>query len=198
MHRMLLIESAVRGLLYVNGQFCGPLEEGGQAFPAGGRAEIYIQLFPFGAGAAPLGVQMHLHAEGVALLDPQDCAFALVWPDGVVQLELRMPQQAEEAGRQQAASGVLLRYLALRLAGDERAGAMLMRPQDAPPQEALSAYHAAVPLRFFSDAPERFDDRAGLVCRVAPNIARIDAALAVTVPAGQGRRLIERIEILRQ
>jgi len=198
MHRMLLIERAVRGLLYVNGQFCGPLEEGGQAFPAGGKAEIYIQLFPFGAGAAPLCVQLHLQAEGIVLLSPQDCAFALLWPDGMIQLELRMPQQPDEEGKQQAASGVLLRYLALRLAGDERAGMMLMRPQDAPPQEALAGYHAAVPLRFFPDAPERFDDRAGLVCRIAPNIARIDAALAVTVPAGQGRRLIERIEILRQ
>ena len=39
--------------------------------------------------------------------------------------------------------------------------------------------------------------RAGLVRRIADNIAVIDAALAVTTPAGQGRRLIESINILR-
>lgn len=44
--------------------------------------------------------------------------------------------------------------------------------------------------------PERFDERAGLVTRLAPNIARVNAALAVTVPTGQGRRMIERIEVM--
>ena len=63
-------------------------------------------------------------------------------------------------------------------------------PPERPP------YDAAVPLRL---APlrsgERFDERAGLVRRLAPNVARVDAALAVTVPAGQGRRRIETIEV---
>ena len=45
-------------------------------------------------------------------------------------------------------------------------------------------------------APERFDERAGLVVRLAPNIARVNAALAVTVPTGQGKRLIEQIEVM--
>ena len=48
----------------------------------------------------------------------------------------------------------------------------------------------------FAAAPERFDERAGLVTRLAPNIARVNAALAVTVPTGQGRRMIERIEVM--
>ena len=30
----------------------------------------------------------------------------------------------------------------------------------------------------------------------APNIARVNAVLAVTVPTGQGRRMIERIEVI--
>jgi len=54
-----------------------------------------------------------------------------------------------------------------------------------------------VPLRFAPlRAPERFDERAGLVVRLAPNIARVNAALAVTVPTGQGKRLIEQIEVM--
>ena len=54
-----------------------------------------------------------------------------------------------------------------------------------------------VPLRFAPlHAPERFDERAGLVTRLAPNIARVNAVLAVTVPTGQGRRMIERIEVM--
>jgi len=32
--------------------------------------------------------------------------------------------------------------------------------------------------------------------RLAPNIARVNAALAVTVPTGQGKRLIEQIEVI--
>ena len=63
--------------------------------------------------------------------------------------------------------------------------------------EGLPAYDAVVPLRFAPlHAPERFDERAGLVTRLAPNIARVNAALAVTVPTGQGRRMIERIEVI--
>ena len=54
MGHVLFIESRTPGILMVNGQFCGPLEGDGQAFPAGKDAEIYIQLFPFSAGAMPL------------------------------------------------------------------------------------------------------------------------------------------------
>ena len=52
------------------------------------------------------------------------------------------------------------------------------------------------------ETPETFTCRVTrqhwrLLRRAAENVAFVDAALAVTVPAGQGRRLIERIEILR-
>ena len=74
------------------------------------------------------------------------------------------------------------------------ADALLMHPAAA---KGLPAYDAVVPLRFAPlRAPERFDERAGLVVRLAPNIARVNAALAVTVPTGQGKRLIEQIEVM--
>lgn len=201
MHRTLLIESRARGLLYVGGQFCGPLEEEGQAFPAGENAEIYIQLYPFGEGM-PLTAALMLREGRIEALFPQQNCYALVWPDGVIQLELRTQaasaQDEAEQAQRTAASGVLLRYLMLRLAGDERAQQLLMRPQDAGSMPRLDEYSAAVPLRFAPvSADERYDERAGLVRRTAENIACVDAALAITSPAGIGRRMIERVEILR-
>ena len=159
MVQMLMIESGVRGLLMVNGQFCGPVDGEGQAFPAGQSAEIYMQLFPFDESAAPLTAELRLREGRIERLEPRTRCFALVWPDGVIQLELR--------------------------------------PQDEVQAPDLSGYHAAVPLRFAPlAASERFDERAGLVRRIADNVAQVDAALAITSPAGQGRRLIERMEIL--
>ena len=197
MRHVLLIESAASGVLFVNGQFCGPMEREGQAFPMGKSAEVYIQLFPFGE-AAPLTAMLHMRDGQIVRLEPQDNAYALLWPDGIVQLELRVHSQMEAAPQEgQMPSGALLRYLSLRLAGDPQAQRLWLRAQDEQSAPDLSAYHAAVPLRFAPpSAPERFDDRAGLVRRISDNIAVIDAALAATSLAGQGRRLLEHIEIL--
>ena len=197
MRKVLAIESATRGVLVVNGCFCGPLGSEGQAFPAGDDAEIYIQFFPFEPGSAPLTAAMELRGGRIARLEPQDACYALLWPDGLIQLELRplgANTPAQESAREQAVSGALLRYLSLRLNGDAQARTLLMNPA----QEArLPAYDAVVPLRFAPlTAPQRFDERAGLVRRLAPNVARVDAALAVTSPAGQGHRLIERIAVM--
>lgn len=195
MHLTLLIESAVRGVLFVNGQFCGPMEPEGHAFPMGRNAEVYIQLFPFGQ-AAPLTAALIMRDGKVESLAPQENAFALCWPDGIVQLELRAAGQMQEEKPGAAVSGVLLRYLLLRLAGDAQAARLWLRAQDEQNAPDLSMYSAAVPLRFAPlSAPDRFDDRAGLVRAILPNAAVVDAALAITSPAGQGRRLIERIEI---
>ena len=197
MHQTLLIESGAQGLLFVNGQFCGPMEREGQAFAAGRNAEIYIQLFPFGEGA-PLAVSLRLCDGRIERLEPQENAFALVWPDGIIQLELRMHSQDDlPAQPGDAAHGTLLRYLNMKLSGDAQAARLWLREMDEQSAPDMSAYHAAVPLRFAPlSVPGRFDERAGLVRRVLPNAAVVDAALAVTVPAGQGRRLLERIEIL--
>ena len=116
-----MIESAARGVLFVNGQFCGPLEEGGQAFPASPEAEIYVQLFPFSGKAAPLTVAMRLRGGEIERLEPQEHAYALLWPDGILELELRPEWPGETPAPQEtqtAASGTLLRYLTMRLAGD--------------------------------------------------------------------------------
>lgn len=198
MHRILLIESAVRGLLYVNGQFCGPLEEDGQAFPMGRDAEIYIQLIPFDEHVRPLAAELHTGGGAISRLSPGERCYALVWPDGIIQLELRPEGSPDaEGGREAAAGSTLLRYLAMLLRGDAQAMQLLLRPQEMPAPE-LEGYEAVVPLRFAPlAAGELFDERAGLVRRVLDNAAAVDVALAVTVPAGQGRRLIERVKVIR-
>ncbi|HIU15408.1 MAG TPA: hypothetical protein IAC49_03045 [Candidatus Ventricola intestinavium] len=196
MHRILWIESAVDGVLMVNGCFCGPVDAQGQAFPAAEDAEIYIQLFPFQRGIQPLTVALELKNGGIEQLHPKESAYALIWPDGVIQLELRADGEDAQAQAEavEVAPSALLRYLTLRLAGDERAAQLQMRPQD---RISLPDYDAVVPLRFSPlRTQERFDERAGLVRRLEENVARVDTALAITSPAGQGHRLIERIEIV--
>src|SRR5699024_6901551 len=93
MHRVVWIESATRGVLVVNGCFCGPVDAQGQAFPASENAEIYMQLFPLAPGAQPVTVELVLEKGGIAKLSPQDSAYALIWPDGIIQLELRAQGQ---------------------------------------------------------------------------------------------------------
>lgn len=197
MRRTLLIESAMQGLLYMNGQFCGPMEREGQVFPTGENAEVYIQLFPFGEGM-PLAAALVLRQGKIERLEPQENVFALIWPDGVIQLELRMQSQADlPAQPGDTAHGTLLRYLNMKLSGDTQALLLWLRAQDEQSAPDLTGYDAAVPLRFAPlSAPDRFDDRAGLVRRISENVAVIDTALAITSPAGQSRRLLERIEIL--
>lgn len=197
MRKTLLIESAGDGVLVVNGQFCGPMEREGQAFPCGENEEVYIQLFPFGE-SMPLAAKLLLRGGKVAALEPQENCFALLWPDGIIQLELRMAAQehAQEQARK-AAPNVLMQYLNMQLSGDAQARLLLMQ-QDGRIAPDLSEYHAVVPLRFAPlEVDERYDMRAGLVRRIAPNVACVDAALGMTVPLGQGRRMIEKIEILR-
>ena len=185
MRCMLCIQCAIRGLLTINGQFCGPVDGDGQTFPTARDAEIFIEYMPLTENAKPMALELVLEQGKVSRIEPAPHGYALIWPDGLIQLELRpeAPDMPEAGETEQAAPNVLLRYLTMLM----RAGAA----------EGLPAYDAVVPLRFAPlHAPERFDERAGLVTRLAPNIARVNAALAVTVPTGQGRRMIERIEVM--
>lgn len=197
MRKILLIESAGDGLLFVNGQFMGPMEREGQAFPCGQNEEIYVQLFPFGE-CMPLTARLILKDGQIASLEPRENCFVLLWPGGIIQLELHMQGRERETAQEgPSMPNVLLQYLNMRLVGDEQAQVLLMQ-QDERGIPDLSEYHAAVPLRFVPlEAHGRFDIQAGLVRRIAPNIACVDAALAMTVPVGQGRQRIERIEIVR-
>ena len=197
MHRILYIESACRGLLMVNGQFCGPLEGEGQAFPMGNYLEAYIQFFPFKEGVMPVTAALQMRGGQLIRLEPEEKCFALIWPDGVIQLEIRAEEEQEKLrdAAQSVAADTLLRYLTMKIASDDNAVHLLMQGAS---DIDTAAYTAAVPLRFAPESvSDRYDERAGLVRRILPNAAVVDAAFASTVPAGQGRRMIEKIEILR-
>ena len=111
MRSMLHIQCAVRGLLTVNGQFCGPVDGGGQTFPAAQDAEIFIEYMPLAQSAAPLALELVLAGGEIVRLEPAARGYALLWPDGVIQLELRpdAPGEPETGEAEQAAQSVLLR-----------------------------------------------------------------------------------------
>lgn len=192
MRPMLRIESRQDGVLLINGVFCGPVGEG-QTFPAGRDAEVYVQLFPYGE-EAPLTAYLQLRAGRIETLAPQENAYALMWPGGVMQMELRgkrerekTPQSEETApeegrpkgeSRDEALLAVLMRMLA-----QERAGS-----------GELAEYEAAVPLRFGTGRAEGWvNAQAGLLRREAENVAAVDAAMA---RLEEGGRLV-RMEIRR-
>ena len=73
-----MIESAARGVLMVNGCFCGPLDAQGQAFPASDNAEVYIQFFPFAQGSMPLTAALELRGGQIVRLEPEEACYALL------------------------------------------------------------------------------------------------------------------------
>ena len=81
----------------------------------------------------------------------------------MIQLELRpdAPDEPETGETEQAAQSVLLRYLTMRLAGDAAADAADASGRG---RWVCPRMTRLVPLRFAPlHAPERFDERAGLV-----------------------------------
>lgn len=108
---------------------------------------------------------MVLQNGSIARLEPETVGYALLWADGVIQLEIHpeTDEQPDEQAQEQAAQTVLLRYLSMRLVGAADAAALLMEPHAA---DRLPRYDAVVPLRFAPlKAPERFDQCAGIVTR---------------------------------
>ena len=141
MRCMLCIQCAIRGLLTINGQFCGPVDGEGQTFPTARDAEIFIEYMPLTENAKPMALELALEQGKVSRIEPAPHGYALIWPDGLIQLELRpeAPDMPEVGETEQAAPNVLLRYLTMRLAGDAGADALLMRAGAA---EGLPAYDA--------------------------------------------------------
>ena len=110
MRSMLHIQCAVRGLLTVNGQFCGPVDGEGQTFPTARDAEIFIEYMPLTENAKPMALELALEQGKVSRIEPAPHGYALIWPDGLIQLELRpeAPDMPEAGETEQAAPNVLL------------------------------------------------------------------------------------------
>ena len=60
MRCMLCIQCAIRGLLTINGQFCGPVDGEGQTFPTARDAEIFIEYMPLTENAKPMALELAL------------------------------------------------------------------------------------------------------------------------------------------
>lgn len=107
-----LHSGAIRGLLTINGQFCGPVDGEGQTFPTARDAEIFIEYMPLTENAKPMALELALEQGKVSRIEPAPHGYALIWPDGLIQLELRpeapdMPEAGEtEQGRAECAAAL--------------------------------------------------------------------------------------------
>ena len=196
MRPVLRIESERDGVLLINGVFCGPIGEG-QTYPASRDTEIYLQVFPYGE-EAPLTACLLLRGGRIETLTPQKSAYALMWPGGVMQVELRgrereegreaseekreeatlYEKQPKDESRDNVLQSVLTRMLAGKQAGDAQ----------------LAQYEAAVPLiAGRTETAIWANAQAGLLRREKENVAAVDTALARVEEDGR----ITRLEIRR-
>ncbi len=87
MFPVLIIACARPGLLYVNGAFCGELTEE-QIFPVRPDGRVYVEYRALSEPAFPLAVALDLKDGQVQPGFPLS-AYAVQWPDRVIELELR-------------------------------------------------------------------------------------------------------------
>lgn len=88
MYPMLQVQ-APDGLIYLNGRFCG--EAGGSGLPLTRDGTVYLEYRPFSGRGEGLALRLSLKAGSLTDGLPEE-AFAVQWPDGLIQLELRLPQ----------------------------------------------------------------------------------------------------------
>ncbi len=84
---VLIVQCAQPGLLYVNGAFCGELSEP-QMLPVRPEGRVYVEFRALEGPAFPLAVALELR-EGRLVGAPPSSAYAVQWPDRVIELELR-------------------------------------------------------------------------------------------------------------
>lgn len=84
---LLRIQSHTPGLLTVNGQFCGRVDDSPHTYITHADDCGYLMLTPLTDGFLPLAREIRLRAH--QLLAPPEGVYALQWPEGVCQLELR-------------------------------------------------------------------------------------------------------------
>lgn len=65
------IQCAIRGLLTINGQFCGPVDGDGQTFPTARDAEIFIEYMPLTENAKPMALELALEQGKVGRIEPR-------------------------------------------------------------------------------------------------------------------------------
>ena len=89
---MLLIQSKTPGLLTVNGQFCGRVDESAQTFMTHRDERVYLSFSPFDSAYLPLTRELQLSNDTPSA--PAEGLYALVWPEHICQLELQAAARA--------------------------------------------------------------------------------------------------------
>lgn len=84
---MLLVQSQTPGLLTINGQFCGRVDEAAHTYMTHRDERAYLSFCPFDDAFLPLTREIHI--AGDQLLSPAQGLYALMWPENICQLELR-------------------------------------------------------------------------------------------------------------
>lgn len=84
---MLLIQSNTPGLLTLNGQFCGRVDDSPHTYLTHRDDRGYLAFMPYNDAYLPLVREIHLQDD--QLSPPDEGLYALQWPESVCQLELR-------------------------------------------------------------------------------------------------------------
>lgn len=117
MQPVLVIESPVSGLVYVNGRLIGEVSEnGGVSLPVAPWGAVYVEHRPLTTGYLPIARRITLSAGRpvVEALEAQSGVAAVCWPGGVIDLELT-PERvdaAPERAQQAQVEDFFLRLLA--------------------------------------------------------------------------------------
>lgn len=113
---MLLIQSNTPGLLHINGQFCGRVDESPHTYLTRTDDRGYLSFQPFSDDMTPLAREICIQQD--QLLAPDSGLYALQWPEGVCQIEIRpasyahstatessIPPQAQDLVKRPAPNG---------------------------------------------------------------------------------------------
>ena len=92
----MLTVTGAPGIVYLNGIFCG--ETGAAALPMGMRGVQYLELRPFDPDTPAAALRLTFE-DGRLTGGVTGNAFAVQWPDGRVELELRASAREAEAPR---------------------------------------------------------------------------------------------------
>lgn len=84
---MLLIQSHIPGLLTLNGQFCGRVDDSPHTYLTHRDDRGYLFFAPYDNAYLPLAREICIQND--RLLAPEEGIYALQWPEGICQLELR-------------------------------------------------------------------------------------------------------------
>ena len=101
----MLTVTGAQGIVYLNGFFCG--ETGETALPVGTRGVQYLEVRPFDADTPAAALRLTFE-NGRLTGGVTGNAFAVQWPDGRVELELRGPERETEPPRLLASAGEYL------------------------------------------------------------------------------------------